>query len=90
MKEKIKDKNNIISSVDFLVLKIERNISEIKQGVSKSKRAELLKYQDKLVDSLMEETEMIRLTQDLEKIDYALSKLKYLAKKAGLERRTYE
>ena len=86
MKEEIKDKDNIISSVDFLVLKIERNISEIKQGVSKSKRAELLKYQDKLVDSLMEETEMIRLTQDLEKIDYALSKLKYLAKEAGLER----
>ena len=86
MKEEIKDKDNIISSVDFLVLKIERNISEIKQGVSKSKRAELLKYQDKLVDSLMEETEMIRLTQDLEKIDYALSKLEYLAKEAGLEK----
>ena len=85
MKEEIKDKDNIISSVDFLVLKIERNISEIKQGVSKSKRAELLKYQDKLVDSLMEETERIRLTQDLEQIDYALSKLKFLRREATSE-----
>ena len=85
MKEEIKDKDNIISAVDFLVLKIERNMSEIKQGVSKSKRAELLKYQDKLVDSLMEETERIRLTQDLEQIDYALSKLKFLRREATSE-----
>ena len=86
MKEEIKDKGNIISAVDFLVLKIERNMSELKQGVSKSKRADLFKYQDKLVDSLMEETERIRLTQDLEQIDYALSKLKFLAKEARVER----
>ena len=86
MKKEIKDKDNIISSVDFLVLKIERNISEIKLGVSKSKRSELLKYQDKLVDSLMEESEKIRQTKDIEKIDYALSKLEYLAKEAGLEK----
>ncbi len=86
MKEEIIDKDNIISSVDFLVLKIERIMSELKQGVSKSKRAELFKYQDRLMDSLMEESERIRLTQDLEKIDYALSKLEYLAKEAGLEK----
>ena len=82
MKKEIKDKNNIISSVDFLVLKIERNISEIKLGVSKSKRSELLKYQDKLVDSLMEESEKIRQTKDLEQIEDALSKLKLLRREA--------
>ena len=86
MKEEIKDKDNIISSVDFLTLKIERNMSELKQGVSKNKRADLFKYQDKLVDSLMEESEKIRQTKDIEKIDYALSKLEYLAKEAGLEK----
>ena len=82
MKKEIKDKNNIISSVDFLVLKIERNISEIKLGVSKSKRAELFKYQDRLMDSLMEESEKIRQTNDLEQIEYALSKLKFLRREA--------
>ena len=85
MKEEIKDKDNIISAVDFLVLKIERNMSEIKQGVSKSKRAELLKYQDKLVDSLMEESEKIRQTKDLEQIENALSKLKFLRREATSE-----
>ena len=85
MKEEIKDKDNIISAVDFLVLKIERNMSEIKQGVSKSKRAELLKYQDKLVDSLMEESEKIRQTKDLEQIEDALSKLKFLRREATSE-----
>ena len=86
MKEEIKDKDNIISAVDFLVLKIERNMSELKQGKSKSKRAELFKYLDRLVDFLMEETEKIRLTKDLEQIEYALSKLKFLAKEARVER----
>ena len=80
MKEEIKDKDNIISSVDFLVLKIERIMSELKQEVSK--RAELFKYQDRLMDSLMEESEKIRQTKDLEQIEDALSKLKFLRREA--------
>ena len=82
MKEEVKDKSNIISAVDFLVLKIERIMSELKQGVSKSKRAELFKYQDRLMDSLMEESEKIRQTNDLEQIEDALSKLKLLRREA--------
>ena len=82
MKKEIKDKNNIISSVDFLVLKIERIMSKLKQEMSKSKRAELFKYQDRLVDSLMEESEKIRQTKDLEQIEDALSKLKLLRREA--------
>ena len=82
MKEEVKDKSNIISVVDFLVLKIERSMSELKQGVGKSKRAELFKCQDRLMDSLMEESEKIRQTKDLEQIEYALSKLKFLRREA--------
>ena len=82
MKEEVKDKSNIISAVDFLVLKIERIMSELKQGVGKSKRAELFKYQDRLMDSLMEESEKIRQTKDLEQIEDALSKLKFLRREA--------
>lgn len=85
MKEEIKDKDNIISAVDFLVLKIERSMSEIKLGVSKSKRTELFKYQDRLVDFLMKETEKVRQTKDLEQIENALSKLKFLRREATSE-----
>ena len=82
MKEEIKDKDNIISAVDFLVLKIERSMTELGQEMSKGKRAELFKYQDRLVDSLMEESEKIRQTKDLEQIEDALSKLKFLRREA--------
>ena len=85
MKEEIKDKDNIISAVDFLVLKIERSMSEIKLGVSKSKRTELFKYQDRLVDFLMKETEKVRQSKDLEQIENALSKLKFLRREATSE-----
>ena len=85
MKEEIKDKDNIISAVDFLVLKIERSMSEIKLGVSKSKRTELFKYQDRFVDFLMKETEKVRQTKDLEQIENALSKLKFLRREATSE-----
>jgi hypothetical protein len=85
MKKEKKDKDNTISAVDFLTLKIERNMSELKQGVSKRKRADLFKYQDKLVDSLMEESEKVRQTKDLEQIENALSKLKFLRREATSE-----
>ena len=80
----MKDKK-VLASVDFLVLKIERNMSEIKLGVSKSRRSELLKYQDKLVDSLMEESEKVRQIKDLEQIENALSNLKFLRREATAE-----
>ena len=85
MKEEIKDKHNIISAVDFLTLKIERSMTELGQEMSKSKRTELFKYQDRLVDFLMEETEKVRQTKDLEQIENALSKLKFLRREATAE-----
>ena len=85
MKKEIKDKDNIISSVDFLVLKIERSMTELGQEMSKGKRTELFKYQDRLVDFLMEETEKARQTKDLEQIENALSKLEFLRREATSE-----
>ena len=85
-KEEIKDKDNIISAVDFLVLKIERSMTELGQEMSKGKRTELFKYQDRLVDFLMKETEKVRQTKDLEQIENALSKLKFLRLEATSER----
>ena len=85
MKKEKKDKDNIISSVDFLALKIERSMTELGQEMSKSKRTELFKYQDRLVDFLMKETEKVRQTKDLEQIENALSKLKFLRREATSE-----
>ena len=83
--KKIKDKGNIISAVDFLTLKIERSMTELGQEMSKGKRAELFKYQDRLVDFLMEETEKVSQTKDLEQIENALSKLEFLRREATSE-----
>jgi len=83
--KKIKDKGNIISAVDFLTLKIERSMTELGQEMSKSKRTELFKYQDRLVDFLMKETEKVRQTKNLEQIENALSKLKFLRREATSE-----
>ena len=85
MKEEIKDKDSITSAVDFLTLKIERSMTELGQEISKSKRTELFKYQDRLVDFLMKETEKVRQTKDLEQIKNALSKLKFLRREATSE-----
>ena len=85
MKEEIKDKDNTISAVDFLTLKIERSMTELGQEMSKGKRTELFKYQDRLVDFLMKETEKVRQTKDLEQIEYALSKLEFLRREATSE-----
>jgi len=85
VKEEIKDKDSITSAVDFLTLKIERSMTELGQEMSKSKRTELFKYQDRLVDFLMKETEKVRQTRDLEQIKNALSKLKFLRREATSE-----
>ena len=85
MKKEKKDKDNTISAVDFLTLKIERSMTELGQEMSKSKRTELFKYQDRLVDFLMKETEKVRQTKDLEQIENALSKLKFLRREATSE-----
>ena len=77
--------DKVVSAVDFLVLKIERSMTELGQEMSRGKRTELFKYQDRLVDFLMKETEKVRQTKDLEQIENALSKLKFLRREATSE-----
>ena len=80
-----KYKDNLVSTVDFLALKIERSMTELGQEISKGKRTELFKYQDRLVDFLIEETKKVRKTKDLAQIENALSKLKFLRREATSE-----
>ena len=84
-KEEIKDKDNIISAVDFLVLKIERSMTELGQEMSKGKRTELFKYQDRLVDLLCEESERIRQTKDIDKMEYLMSCWEFLRRDLPVE-----
>ena len=81
----MKDKNNIVSTVDFLVKKIEKNNAEFSRSTTVSKHKEIAKHQDRLVDFLMEETEKVSQTKDLEQIENALSKLEFLRREATSE-----
>lgn len=78
MKEEIKEKDNIVSTVDFLVLKIERSKTELSQSKSVSKSKEIAKHQDRLVDLLCEESERIRQTKDIDDMEYLMSQLEFL------------
>ena len=70
--------NNVVSNLEFLVKKIKLSIQELNQDMSKAKRAELLEYQDRLMDSLFEESEKIRETGELESMENLLSELEEL------------
>ena len=52
--------SNVVSNLEFLVKKIKLSIQELNQDMSKAKRTELLEYQDRLMDSLFEESGKIR------------------------------
>ena len=70
--------NNVVSNLEFLVKKIKLSIQELNQDMSKAKRAELLEYQDRLMDSLFEESGKIRETGELESMENLLSELEEL------------
>ena len=67
--------SNVVSNLEFLVKKIKLSKEELNQDMSESKRAELLEYQDRLMDSLFEESGKIRKTNNLEDLENLLSKL---------------
>ena len=67
--------SNVVSNLEFLVKKIKLSIQELNQDMSKAKRAELLEYQDRLMDSLFEESGKIRETGELESMENLLSEL---------------
>ena len=67
--------SNVVSNLEFLVKKIKLSIQELNQDMSKAKRTELLEYQDRLMDSLFEESGKIRETGELESMENLLSEL---------------
>jgi len=67
--------NNVVSNLEFLVKKIKLSIQELNQDMSKAKRTELLEYQDRLMDSLFEESGKIRETGELESMENLLLEL---------------
>ena len=76
----MKDKNNIVSTVDFLVKKIEKNNAEFSQSTSVSKHEEIAKHQDRLVDLLCEESDRIRQRRDIDEMEYLMSQWDFLKK----------
>ena len=76
----MKDKNNIVSTVDFLVKKIEKNNAEFSQSTSVSKHEEIAKHQNRLVDLLCEESDRIRERRDIDEMEYLMSQWVYLRK----------
>jgi hypothetical protein len=67
--------NKVTPNIDFLTKKVLRSKEELNQDMSESKRAELLEYQDRLMDSLFEESARIRNTKDPEAMECLLTRL---------------
>ena len=67
--------NNVVETFDFLYKKVKLSIQELNQPLTKSKRLELIEYQDKLMDFLFEEVDKIRESGDVETLESLLSKL---------------
>jgi len=67
--------NNVVETFDFLYEKVKLSIKELKQPLTKSKREELIEYQDRLMDFLFEEVDKIRESKDVKTLESLLSKL---------------
>ena len=67
--------NNVVETFDFLYEKVKLSILELNQPLTKSKRSELIEYQDRLMDFLFEEVDKIRESGDVETLESLLSKL---------------
>ena len=67
--------NNVVETFDFLYEKVKLSIQELNQPLTKSKRSELIEYQDKLMDFLFEEVDKIRESGDVITLESLVSKL---------------
>ena len=67
--------NNVVETFDFLYEKVKLSIQELNQPLTKSKRSELIEYQDRLMDFLFEEVDKIRESGDVETMESLVSKL---------------
>ena len=75
--------NNIVETFEFLSKKVKLSIEELNQPLTKSKRAELIEYQDRLMDSLFEEVDKIRESGDDETLESLLTKLQEIERLAS-------
>ena len=76
--------NNVLANFEFLSKKVKLSIKELNQEMSKEKRAELLEYQDRLMDSLFEEIDKIRESGQLETMESLLTELEEIRRKVHL------
>ena len=76
----MKDKNNIVPTVDFLVKKIEKNNAEFDQSTTVSRHKQIAKHQDRLVDLLCEESDRIRERKDIDEMEYLMTQWVFLRK----------
>tara|TARA_R110002012_G_scaffold174094_1_gene338855 strand:+ start:300 stop:542 length:243 start_codon:yes stop_codon:yes gene_type:complete len=74
--------NQVVETFDFLYEKVKLSIQELNQPLTKSKRSELIEYQDRLMDFLFEEVNKIRESEDVETMESLLSKLKEIQRLA--------
>ena len=74
--------NNVVETFDFLYEKVKLSIQELNQPLTKSKRSELIEYQDRLMDFLFEEVDKIRESGDVETLESLLSELKEIERLA--------
>jgi len=75
--------NNVVETFDFLYEKVKLSIKELKQPLTKSKREELIEYQDRLMDFLFEEVDKIRESKDVKTLESLLSKLEDIKRLAS-------
>ena len=75
--------NNVVETFDFLSKKVKLSIQELDQPLTKLKRAELIEHQDRLMDSLFEEIDKTRGSQDVETLESLLSELKEIKRLAS-------
>ena len=76
--------NNVVANFEFLCKKVKLSIQELDQPLTKEKRAELLEYQDRLMDSLFEEIDKIRESGQLETMESLLTELEEIRRKVHL------
>ena len=74
--------NNVVETFEFLSKKVKLSIEELNQPLTKSKREELIEYQDRLMDFLFEEVDKIGESGDVETLESLLSKLKEIERLA--------
>ena len=75
--------NNVVETFEFLSKKVKLSIEELNQPLTKSKREELIEYQDRLMDFLFEEVDKIVESGDVETLESLLTKLQEIERLAS-------